>query len=112
MHNSIFALALCLSPGLSQSQCQSRLSSRPGMLMKHSEVVQPDHPAHPPTPPQTSPRLASVHCLPGELWECAKTLNTFWVFSPKCPQLLGDGRLHEEGRGGQKVKFTGGDDDA
>lgn len=40
MHNSVFSLALCLPPGLSQCKCQSHLSSRLGLLIKHSQAVE------------------------------------------------------------------------
>lgn len=59
--------------------------------MKHSEVVQPDYFLPP------SLRVSSVHCLPGELWECAKTLNTCWVF---VPSVLGRFRTGSSGNRG------------
>lgn len=40
MHNSVFTLAALSLPGLSQCQCQSRLSSRLRQLIKHAEAVQ------------------------------------------------------------------------
>lgn len=59
--------------------------------MKHSEVVQPDYFL------PTSLRVSSVHCLPGELWECAKTLNTCWVFVPSVLSCFRTGSSGKKG---------------
>lgn len=74
MHNYAVALALCLFPGLSQCHCQPHLSSRLRLLIKHSEVVQLNY-FFPPF------CVSSVHCFPGELGQCAKTLNTCSVLA-------------------------------
>lgn len=74
MHNSVFSPALHLSLGRPRWRCQSRLSSRLGLPIKHSEAGSFELFFFFFFPPVSV--SLSIHCFPGELRWCAETLNT------------------------------------